>query len=168
MGAAPIDIVQGYHPGALGRIVEMHALFYAAHAGFGQVFESQVACGLAEFAGRLGDARNGLWTAVSAGRVVGSVAIDGKGFADGHAHLRWFIVDGGQRGGGLGKALLQRALAFCDEHRFAETRLWTFEGLDAARRLYEAQGFVLKQQQAGAQWGSEVQEQLFVRQQGPA
>ena len=36
-------------------ITEMHAAFYARHAGFGQFFESQVATGVAEFAGRQPD-----------------------------------------------------------------------------------------------------------------
>ncbi len=41
--------------------------------------------------------------------------------------------------------------------------LWTFRGLDAARRLYEANGFALVEEQPGRQWGEEVIEQRFVR-----
>jgi hypothetical protein len=39
--------------------------------------------------------------------------------------------------------------------------LWTFEGLDAARHLYEKSGFRLALQKRGAQWGAEVNEQRF-------
>jgi hypothetical protein len=38
----------------------------------------------------------------------------------------------------------------------------TFEGLDAARHLYEKNGFRLAEQQRGIQWGREVNEQRFV------
>jgi hypothetical protein len=39
----------------------------------------------------------------------------------------------------------------------------TFEGLDAARHLYEAAGFRLLAQAPGAQWGRVVNEQRFER-----
>jgi hypothetical protein len=41
--------------------------------------------------------------------------------------------------------------------------LWTFDGLNAARRLYEQSGFILTESYRGAQWGREVTEQKFVR-----
>jgi len=81
----------------------------------------------------------------------------------GAAHLRWFIVDDGLRGYGIGRALIGRAMAFVDEAGFGETRLWTFKGLDAARALYEQAGFQLAEEASGAQWGTEVVEQVFVR-----
>jgi DNA-binding MarR family transcriptional regulator/N-acetylglutamate synthase-like GNAT family acetyltransferase len=162
--ARDVEIERGYQPGVIGRVAEMHAAFYARHAGFGQFFESQVAAGMAEFASRLDKPCNGLWVAKHAGRIKGAVAIDGEDLGGGVAHLRWFIVDDDLRGSGVGRKLLAEALAFCDSHGFASTRLWTFKGLDAARRLYEQFGFVLDEEQAGAQWGSEVVEQRFVRQ----
>lgn len=161
--AHDVQIERGYKPGVIGRIVEMHAGFYARHAGFGQYFESQVAMGLAEFSARLANPQNGLWVAWLAGRVVGSVAIDGEDMGDGCAHLRWFIVDDGIRGGGIGRRLLAEALAHCDSAGFRETHLWTFASLDAARRLYEESGFAVKEEHPGRQWGEAVLEQHFVR-----
>ncbi|WP_369978471.1 helix-turn-helix domain-containing GNAT family N-acetyltransferase [Xanthomonas bundabergensis] len=169
-GAAPpapepeaTRIVGGYRPGAIGRIAEMHATFYARHAGFGQFFEARVAAGVAEFTARLERPGNGLWLALQAQRIVGAIAIDGEDLGNGEAHLRWFVVDDGLRGSGIGRQLLQQALHFCDAQGFGATRLWTFAGLDAARRLYEAHGFALAQQCAGDQWGATVIEQVFVR-----
>lgn len=167
-GAAPpapeaTRIVAGYRPGAIGRIAEMHAAFYARHAGFGQFFEAKVAAAVAEFSARLEHPGNGVWLAVQEQRIVGAIAIDGQDLGNGEAHLRWFVVDDGLRGSGIGRQLLQQALHFCDGQGFAATRLWTFAGLDAARRLYEAHGFALVQQCAGDQWGATVTEQVFVR-----
>ena len=147
----------------IGRTVEMHARFYAAAAGFGPIFESKVAAGLAEFVHRLDRPPNQLWSAVRDGAIVGTIAIDGEDLGPGVAHLRWFIVEEGLRGSGTGRRLLAAATQFCDRHGFRETRLWTFRGLDAARRLYEASGFVLTGEEAGRQWGQEVIEQQFVR-----
>lgn len=164
---AQIQVLPGYRPGCLGRIVDMHARFYARHAGFGVFFESRVASGLAEFAGRLDKPCNQLWTALDGDRIVGSVAIDGEDLGkhpeDRQAHLRWFILEDGLRGAGTGRQLLQQALAFCDQQAFEATQLWTFRGLDAARRLYESSGFTLAEEWPGQQWGEPVIEQRFVR-----
>lgn len=158
-----IQVVTGYQPGFIGRVVEIHAAFYSAHAGFGQFFESQVATGIAEFAGRLHEPCNQVWAAMLNGRIVGALAIDGQALGGHAAHLRWFILDEGCRGSGVGRQLMAQAMAFCDAQGFAETRLWTFQGLDAARRLYESFGFGLVREEEGSQWGSAVTEQEFVR-----
>ncbi len=52
---------------------------------------------------------------------------------------------------------------FVDEQAFAETHLWTFAGLNAARHLYETLGLHRIEERKGSQWGSEVLEQRFVR-----
>ncbi|MCS4293624.1 DNA-binding MarR family transcriptional regulator/GNAT superfamily N-acetyltransferase [Comamonas sp. BIGb0152] len=158
-----IQIHSGYRPGLIGRVAEMHAVFYAKHWGFGAFFESQVASGIAEFSGRLGEPCNQVWTALHNDRIVGSVAIDGQDLGNNQAHLRWFILDDGCRGGGVGRQLLAQAMAFCDQRSFASTELWTFQGLDAARKLYESLGFALVHEEAGQQWGSTVVEQQFSR-----
>ncbi|HEX7640544.1 MAG TPA: GNAT family N-acetyltransferase, partial [Burkholderiaceae bacterium] len=158
-----VEVVRGYRPGAIGRVAEMHGTHYARRWGFGRFFESRVAADLAEFSARADRPANGLWLALQDGRVVGAVAIDGEDLGDGLAHLRWFIVDDGLQGGGVGRRLLDAAIAHCDDRAFRETRLWTFAGLDAARRLYEHRGFVLAEEWLGTQWGSEVTEQRFAR-----
>jgi len=163
ISAPGIQLVRGYRPGLVARIVEMHINYYSRESGFGQRFESVVATGLAEFCNRLENPQNAIWTARQDGEIVGSVAIDGEDLGDGKAHLRWFIIDDNIRGGGAGKKLLDATMAFVDERGFAETHLWTFSGLNAARHLYETRGFVLKEEWSGAQWGREVLEQRFIR-----
>jgi len=161
----PPDFVieNGYRPGAIGRIVEMHARYYGDAVGFGSFFESKVAAGLADFAGRLRHSRNGLWVAIRENEIIGALAIDGEDLGRDIAHLRWFIVGDGLRGQGVGRALLAEAVTFCVRQGFAEIQLWTFQGLDAARRLYETHGFSLTAEKAGRQWGREVIEQKFAR-----
>jgi DNA-binding MarR family transcriptional regulator/GNAT superfamily N-acetyltransferase len=159
-----IEVVAGYQqPGAIAQIVLMHAQYYSRTVGFGSQFESKVAAGLAEFVPRLSNSSNGLWLARQDGQIVGSIAIDGEDLGEQRAHLRWFIVSDAARGSGAGRQLLETALAFCDAQGLGATHLWTFQGLDAARRLYETHGFQLTEQWQGTQWGKEMVEQRFVR-----
>jgi GNAT superfamily N-acetyltransferase len=155
---------KGYRTGCIGAITALHAHFYAESVSFGQVFESRVARELAIFCDRYDESSDGLWLAIVDGLVHGSIVIDGKRVNDEGAHLRWFITSDRLRGTGLGRALLADALAFCDAQRFPSVYLDTFQGLDAARHLYEAFDFRLVEQSAGTQWGTEVNEQRFVRQ----
>ncbi|EJL05756.1 transcriptional regulator, MarR family/acetyltransferase, GNAT family [Pseudomonas fluorescens Q2-87] len=158
-----IELSTGYRPGIIGRLAEMHAGFYSTHWGFGPVFESQVACGVAEFVGRLDQPCNSIWSAIVDGRIVGSIAIDGEDLGRNEAHLRWFILEDECRGCGVGRQLLDEAVGFCDRVGFDAIQLWTFQGLDAARRLYEASGFELTKEEQGNQWGTVVTEQRFTR-----
>ncbi|ARP83540.1 MarR family transcriptional regulator [Bordetella genomosp. 8] len=154
-------IVEGYLPGCIGDVAALHARYYAETVGFGVFFERKVATELAAFAESLPAQGKGMWLYVEHGRVLGSVVIDGD-MDTREAHLRWFIVDGGLRGRGVGRDLLARAMAFADAW-YDETYLWTFRGLDAARHLYESVGFQLAEETAGSQWGEPVTEQRFVR-----
>ena len=152
----------GYIPGAIGRIVEMHASYYSEYWGFGKFFEAKVATELSEFLGRFDERRDGFWTACVHNRVEGSISIDGiKADAEG-AHLRWYIVSDNFHGQGIGGRLLSIAMDFCRKHHYQKVFLWTFEGLDPARHLYEKNGFKLSHEQQGSQWGTTVTEQKYI------
>jgi GNAT superfamily N-acetyltransferase len=154
-------IARWYLPGAIGRIVELHGVYYASAWGFGAFFEAKVARELADFITRFDTKRDGIWTVDVEGRIGGSIAIDGSGAGDGGAHLRWFILDERLRGRGIGARLLAEAVDFCRGTGQKRVSLWTFAGLDAARRLYELAGFRLVEERRGRQWGVEVTEQRF-------
>ncbi|MEK7437421.1 MAG: GNAT family N-acetyltransferase [Pseudomonadota bacterium] len=156
-----LEISADYAPGAIGRITELHGTYYQRHSGFGLYFESKVACELSEFLRRFDAARDGMWLALSDGRIEGSITIDaGEAETEG-AHLRWFIVSDALRGNGAGNKLISTALDFCRAREYKKIYLWTFEGLAAARHLYEKYGFRLTRQQRGGHWGAEVNEQRF-------
>lgn len=158
------DLLRGYQPGVLGRLVEMHGAYYSREHGLDPSFEAEVATQVGAFATRLHRASNGMLAITQADRMVGTIAIDGEGLRTGCARLRWFIVEDAARGSGAGSVLIQEALNFCDQFGFAEAELWTFRGLDAARRLYEAHGFRLVEERPGVRWGRSIIEQRFVRQ----
>jgi GNAT superfamily N-acetyltransferase len=154
-------IFTGYLPGAMERIVELHADYYHHDWGFGLFFETKVAKEMSEFLTRFDEARDGFWTVCPNQRVEGGLAIDGiKAMTDG-AHLRWFILSPDVRGRGIGNRLMEEAISFCKMKDYRKVYLWTFEGLHVARHLYEKFGFRLVEQAEGAQWGKKVTEQKF-------
>lgn len=154
--------VGGYVPGAIGRIVELHAGYYSQGWGFALFFESRLARELSAFLDRFDPERDGFWTASGGGRVEGSIAVDGANAQGEGAHLRWFILSDALRGRGVGNRLMEEAIGFCRLKDYPRVVLWTFEGLDTARHLYEKSGFKLAQETRGARWGKEVTEQRFV------
>lgn len=161
--SAAVEIHEGFLPGAIGRVAEMHGRYYAREWGMSSFFEARVASGMAECSQRLDRPMNQIWLALQAGEIVGSIAVDGEDLGEGKAHVRWVIVDDGLRGSGTGRRLVDAAVRFCDAQGFVETHLWTFKGLDAARTLYERAGFALAEEWSGDQWGQALTEQRFVR-----
>ncbi len=156
-----VEIAKGYMPGSLGRVAELHGGYYHEHWGFGLFFESRVATELAEFLGRYDAQRDGFWTASIGGRIEGSITIDGHHADAEGAHLRWFIMSDALRGKGLGNQLVRTAIEHCRSQGYRQVYLTTFEGLNAARYLYEKAGFRLVEQHRGTHWGTEVNEQRF-------
>ncbi len=156
-----VEIIKGYIPGSIGRVAELHGTFYQEHWDFTVFFEAKVATELSEFLGRYDEKLDSFWTASLKGRVEGSIAIDGIHAEKEGAHLRWFIVSDVLRGRGIGNRLIKEALNFCRNKGYKRVYLWTFEGLNAAKHLYEKNGFELVEQRIGIQWGTEVNEQRF-------
>ena len=115
----------------------MHARYYAQEVGFGAVFESKVAAGMAAFVDRLDRPDNG----IVGGRRGRKDRRDGGDRRRGSRRYprricvgsSWMTDDAGPASADASA----KAVAFCDARGFAETWLWTFRGLDAARRLYE-------------------------------
>jgi GNAT superfamily N-acetyltransferase len=153
--------IQGYYPGVVGQITEIHAVYYSEHWGFDVSFETQVGRELSDFISRFEDDRDGFWVATKDGKFAGAVAIDGQMADTEGARLRWFIVSPELQNVGVGKKLISKAVEFCRKKKFPKVFLWTFEGLDAARRLYEREYFRLSETHEVEQWGQHIKEQKF-------
>jgi GNAT superfamily N-acetyltransferase len=124
-----------------------------------------------------------LWIAEREGHNAGSIAIVQADFAMDHAvevrripghpapvilpvkletaQLRWFLVQPEARGQGLGRLLLEEAIAFSREHGYQRVILWTVSRLEAATRLYHAAGFEKTQEIPAKRWGTEVIEEQY-------
>lgn len=158
----PIEF-DGYRPGALGGVLGLHMDYYAREWDFGLAFEAKVASELSEYLARMDPDRDLFLTAWRGDRLVGSVSMDVSGGGAEGAHLRWFVVSDRERGSGLGKELMARAIDHADRVASGAVWLTTFAGLTAARALYERYGFELQSESDADQWQGGVREQMFTR-----
>jgi GNAT superfamily N-acetyltransferase len=159
MPATGFTLRTDLRPGDLGWIVHRHGAIYAAEEGYDLRFEAYVAGPLARFA-LVGTDRERLWIAEDAGRFSGCLAVVDA--FDDEAQLRWFLVEPASRGRGLGRRLLETALAFSREQGYTRVGLWTVAGLEPAGRLYREAGFERAETREGAPWGVEVVEERWV------
>ncbi|GAA4122166.1 GNAT family N-acetyltransferase [Aminobacter aganoensis] len=154
----------GYRPGVIADIVRLHAEYYAREWGFGLLFEAKVAGELSAF---LRDFRQGqdFFAAEYAddGSLLGTISIEASTPVEPLAHLRWFITSDGARGTGLGRRLMEQAMAHVGARGFPGVYLTTFAGLGPARHLYESFGFTLVAEEERDQWSGGVREQRFER-----
>ena len=73
------------------------------------------------------------------GRVIGTCGVKADG--DKTAILRRFFVDSGHRGKGVGRGLLEQALAFCLKKNFKEVVIRTAASMEQAIRVCRKAGF---------------------------
>lgn len=154
----PATLRTTLRPGDLGAVVHLHGVLYAGEYGFDATFEAYVAGPLADFVLHPSD-RQCLWLAERDGRLVGCVAVVPADAAT--AQLRWFLVDPAARGGGLGRRLLDAAVAFAWARGYDAVVLWTVRALTAAAHLYRKVGFVPVEERPGRRWGVEVVEERY-------
>jgi len=123
----------------MGEVVRLHGALYAREFGYDISFEALVAEIVARFVRRFDPARERCWIAELDGAVVGSVFLVRQ--SPRIAKLRLLIVDPQARGLGLGRRLVRACLRFARRTGYAKLVLWTQSHLDAARRIYETEGF---------------------------
>ncbi|HVZ41086.1 MAG TPA: GNAT family N-acetyltransferase [Candidatus Kapabacteria bacterium] len=155
---AAITLRTDIRPGDIGTITAMHGFLYAREYGFDATFEAYVAGPLSEFV-RAGNERERIWIAERDGSIVGAVAIVAA--TDGMAQLRWFLVDPAVRGAGLGRRLLEEAVAFARDQGYSGIILWTVSALRAAAHLYTSVGFRKMESIAARLWGTDVVEERY-------
>ena len=146
-------------PGDLGYLIYLHGILYAREYGLDGTFEGGVAERLGKFAQEYDPRKDYFALADLDGRIVGSVVING--LSDEVAQLRWFLVHPDARGRGLGRELINRALAFCRERGFKKVTLWTITELAVARHLYQQAGFVVTREETHEIWGATRTEQEY-------
>ena len=138
-------------PGDLGMVVHLHGLIYAREWGLDTTFEPYIAKPLAEC---VLEGSGRIWIAEDdAGRMLGSIAMVDAG--ENVGQLRWFVLVREARGIGLGRRLLETALAYAKGRGFWRVFLWSFADLVDARRLYERAGFRITETKTGPIWGAQ-------------
>lgn len=150
-----ISLRHNLRPGDVGYITYLHGMLYAPQQGWDHTFDSYVAIPLAEFTKRIG-LRERIWIVERACQIAGSVAI--VEFSQEEAQLRWLLLHPDLRGRGLGRRLVEEAVAFSREAGYSSIFLWTVDSLPAAASLYKSAGFLEKEKVTHELWGSLVTE----------
>jgi N-acetylglutamate synthase-like GNAT family acetyltransferase len=150
-----ISIRHDMRPGDVGYITYLHAVLYAPQQGWDHTFDSYVAIPLAEFA-RSHSPRERIWIVEKEGEIVGCAAI--VKFSENEAQLRWLLLRPELRGQGLGRKLVDEAIAFCRDARYSTIFLWTVSTLPIAAKLYRSVGFKERENVTHELWGSTVTE----------
>jgi len=150
-----ISIRHDMLPGDVGYITYLHGILYSPQQGWDHTFDSYVAIPLAEFA-KSYSLRERIWIVEKEGRIVGSAAI--VKFSEKEAQLRWLLLRPEVRGRGLGRKLVEEAIAFCRDARYSTVFLWTVSTLPIAAKLYRSVGFRETEEVTHELWGSTVTE----------
>lgn len=153
-----ISIRHEIKPGDIDYIIYLHGHLYAQEYGYDSNFEEYVAKYIIEFASNKKD-REKIWIIERNNEIMGSMAI--VEHTQDEAQLRWLLLHPDIRGRGLGKQLMDDAIAFCRANGYKSIFLWTEDLLEPAAKLYESKGFVLTEEKSHEIWGQELTEQRY-------
>jgi GNAT superfamily N-acetyltransferase len=158
--SARITVRCADRPGDLGWVVMSHGEIYHRQFGWNTDFEALVATIVADYANGHDGSREAAWIAEVDGARAGCVLLV-AGDAPGTAKLRVLLVTPAARGHGIGTRLVEACLAFARRAGYRRVVLWTVDGLNAARRIYQAAGFVLIEEEPQHSFGHDLRGQTW-------
>jgi GNAT superfamily N-acetyltransferase len=141
-------------PGDIGWVIHKHGQLYADEYGWDWTFEAMVACIAGNFITNFSPDRERCWIAEYEGVIVGSVFVVQQD--QDTAKLRMLYVDKCMRGQGLGQQLVNECVQFARSKGYQRLVLWTNSMLVSARRIYEAAGFVLVEEEEHTSFGQSM------------
>ncbi len=138
-----LHIHEGFVPGFGADMIRLHMHYYSANWGLGQNFETHLLRDFTALMEVYAPNRDQLLSLQNPnGEILGTLVIEASTQDNPDtARVRFFIMNELCKGQGWGQKLMERALATCRER--GQTKLWltTFNGLEAAKALYERAGF---------------------------
>lgn len=146
--------LRGLRPGDLGWVIQRHGTVYADEFGWNLDFEGLVARVVADFQQNHQPGREEAWIAEVDGARSGCVFCCERDSET--AQLRILLVEPWARGLGLGARLVDECIRFAKDAGYSTMMLWTNDILVSARRIYEAAGFQLVEEEKHHSFGHDL------------
>jgi GNAT superfamily N-acetyltransferase len=153
-------ILRPLAPGDIGWVIHRNGVLYYQEYGWDETFEALVAEVLGKFVRKLDPARERAWIAERDGKIVGSIFCVAKSRTV--AALRVLYVEPSARGLGIGARLVDECITFARSAGYRKLTLWTNSVLDSARRIYQARGFILIEEERHHSFGKDLVGQNWV------
>lgn len=146
--------LRGLEPGDLGWVVQRHGAIYADEYQWDSDFEALVARIVADFRQDFRPERENAWIAELDGARAGCVFCCER--EPDVAQLRILLVEPWARGHGIGSRLVSECIDFARSAGYSRMMLWTNDILVSARRIYEAAGFELVEEESHHSFGHDL------------
>lgn len=147
-------ILRPLQVGDIGWVTRRQGMLYTEEYGWDGTYEALVAEILAEFVKKFDAQWERAWIAEREGEVVGSVFVVRK--SSEVAKLRLLYVEPSARGLGIGRRLVDECIAFARAKGYKTLTLWTNDILGSARRIYQAAGFQLVDEERHHSFGKDL------------
>jgi len=152
-------VLRDPQPGDMGWITHRHGKLYWDEYQWDWRFEALVGKITADFVENYDPDYERCWVAEMDNKIVGSIFLVRQDEVT--AKLRLLYVEQHARGLGLGRTLVQECVNHARSIGYQRIELWTKSILSSARKIYEAEGFKLLNEEPGHHYGQELVTQVW-------
>ncbi|WP_375450131.1 GNAT family N-acetyltransferase [uncultured Devosia sp.] len=147
--------------GEIGQLIARQGLLYHLEQGWNRDFELLITRLYADLDSAPDPTTKALWIADYGGDLAGSIFVLPAAGEEGTAQLRMLYVEPTFRGLGIGRRLVDETIRFSRAAGYRRLILWTQDCLVSARRIYQAAGFELVEEERHHAFGADLNGQYW-------
>ncbi|HYU53765.1 MAG TPA: bifunctional helix-turn-helix transcriptional regulator/GNAT family N-acetyltransferase, partial [Gemmatimonadaceae bacterium] len=152
-------VLRTHRSGDMGWIIHRQGILYREEYGWDEHFEALVAEICANYIKNEDPRRERCWVAERGGGIVGAIFCVARSKTV--AQLRLLYVEPSARGLGIGGRLVEECIHFAQGAGYRKMMLWTNDVLHSARKIYEATGFKLVEEEKHHSFGRDLVAQTW-------